>query len=823
MAVFPGSDKALPGAYSDVFTQSRGVSVPGGLRLGALIGEGERVERLVSSAIGKGNDGLDSAFTKTGATDGRHFKLSFAPLVSNRLTLFKNGVPLVGSEEDNFPITGAATFNSLYDYRYDIVSGDIELQTAALVDQGGKNYKASTANVGTGVINNLSLLDTNAPTESWVVRCSSVIRDGSGNPIDGYATFVLSGSISGIVLDGYGNQTTWRSNGIVKNNSVLKFSISEGSTKFREGDLFTIKVKSGSLSTGDSLVAHYIAVADLNDPVFFTDLEELTTKHGSPSLDNRLSLGAQLAFANSPPGVWAEQASPSVPRRKSYVVEVSASGNAAIDDLTFDLPVGVLPDADSNIHFFITNATTKTESQIVPNKVGYYDSVITASPSVFAVLGASYTFAYTVILVDSIQKEGDDGVLTMLTSTTATLSSATIGFDSHEVNGFRTVRILTPASNAGTYAITSISNGVLTISRTSGAFTTASDLEFRILDSSVTSAQILLTKDLAPKIKEKVRVTVVDTKDADFFDAGWTAALAQLEKIECDMVIPLPSQTISAIIGTTRQHCEVMSNVKSRKERVLITGAIKGLTPDNVIGIKAAAVEDIGVLEGLQGDDISEVLAGNIEDLTDYGVPNSFGDTFRVIYCYPDEIVVQVGADRLSLDGFFIAPAVAGYLSATPNIAVPLTNKVVTGFTILRTKLFRPSVLEDLAAAGICVLQPAVGGGKVLWGKTTTQSGFLEEEEISIIFIRDRIAKDIRRAFEPFAGRPEELTTRGTLLSRANSVLQGFVSRKLITAFKDVSVKQNSVDPRQWDVGAMVKPTLPINWIYISIGVSGSF
>ena len=370
MPNFPGATGARPGPYAETVTTSTGTSVPGGQRLAVLVGEGSRVERLISSAVGGGHDGLNPSYSSSNGSDGRHFALRIFPIISNRTVLFKNGVPLVGHEES---ITGT-TFSSLYDYRLEIETGRIELQGAALVDQGGAFYSANSANVGNGTISSLTLQDVNAPTETWTVRCSSVKRDGYGNPIDGYAKFIAQGSISGVPLDGYGNAIVWQSNGTVTSNSILSFAINEGSTAFREGDKFIIKVKGGALSRGDSLVAHYIGVSDINDPEFFTDLDDLVAKHGQPSLENRLSLGAQLAFANRPPGVWACQAAPSVPRRKSYVLRESASGNSNADDLEFRLPLGVVPDADSNINFFVTDPVTETETQILPNKVDFYDA-----------------------------------------------------------------------------------------------------------------------------------------------------------------------------------------------------------------------------------------------------------------------------------------------------------------------------------------------------------------------------------------------------------------------------------------------------------------
>lgn len=816
MPNFPGGAGAAPGVYDEVVTNSTATSVPGGVRTAVILGEGVRVERLVSSAVGSGKDGLDPTYTTTNGSDGRHFLLTFGPVVSNRTTLLKNGIPLVGHED---AIT-TSSFSPFYDYRIEIETGKIELQSAALVDQGGSFYVANSLNVGTGTINSLSLVDDNAPTETWTVRCASVRRDGYGNPIDGYAKFVVQGSVSGVILDGYGNQITWQSNNSLTSNTILSFAISEGATKFREGDKFLIKVKGGALSRGDSLVANYIGVADVNDPEFFTDLTDITDKHGTPSTDNRLSLGAQLAFANNPPGVWACQAAPSIPRRLSYILEGSASGNNLADDLEFRLGLDVIPDTDSNIHFFVTDPITKTEVQILPNKVDFYDPAFTSSPASFQ-FGGAHSFSYTVILDPNFESidHGEDGVLTVLSSTTATLSSASYLFTSADASATRKIEILTPDPNAGIYNVVSVSGGLVTIGRPTGIFVNSTSVHFNVLDSVTSGAVVLFTKDLALSAGQTLRATIVDIKDAPFFDVGWQAALQALETIECDIVAPLPSQTISAIFGTSRSHCDTMSNIKNRKERVLFIGAISGLTPDNVIGNTPAAVEDIGVLEGIQGDDISEILAGDTEDLTDYGVQNSFGNTFRTVFFYPDQIVVQIGADNTKVDGFFLSAAAAGFLSGVPNIAIPLTNKTLSGFSILRDKLFRPSVIENLINGGITVLQPAIGGGNVIWGRTTTNSGFPEEEEISIVFIRDRIAKTMRSAFQSFIGQAESSTFQGSLMARANSILTSFISSGLITAFTDLKVLRDSVDPRQWNITVQVQPVYPVNYIFIKIGL----
>ncbi len=292
-----------------------------------------------------------------------------------------------------------------------------------------------------------------------------------------------------------------------------------------------------------------------------------------------------------------------------------------------------------------------------------------------------------------------------------------------------------------------------------------------------------------------------------------------LTKLNCDIVVPLPSQTISSIFAAGKAHVQTQSNIKNKHERMLFIGAISGLAPENLTGDDPAAVENIGVLEGIQGDSINEILDGNIEDLTDYSISSAYGDTFRTVYFSPDQIVVQVGSDRLLIDGFFIAAAAAGYMSGQVYIGTPLTNKTLGGFTILRNKLYNPLTLENLAAAGASVLQPVSSGGIVKWGRTTTTSGFPEEVEISVVFIRDRVAKNLRSGFAGFIGSAESPTFASTLFARADGLMQSFVSQRLITAYKDLSVKRDSVDPTQWNITVAVQPVYPVNFIYIKVGI----
>ena len=143
----------------------------------------------------------------------------------------------------------------------------------------------------------------------------------------------------------------------------------------------------------------------------------------------------------------------------------------------------------------------------------------------------------------------------------------------------------------------------------------------------------------------------------------------------------------------------------------------------------------------------------------------------------------------------------------------------MAGFTILRDRLYPPITLENLAAAGAAVVQPIAGGGRCLWGRTTTGSGFPSEEEASVVFIRDRIALVMRLGFKQFIGLAEDETFPSTLYARAVGILTALQQRRLITDFRSLTVARNTIEPRQWDIAVQVQPVFPVNWIYIRVDV----
>lgn len=702
-------------------------------------------------------------------------------------------------------------------------------------------------------------------TSSRRVRVHLLGDEEQGYPAD----LVASGS-SGIAADG--NNITFS---ILETNGILILGIREGlatgdtsgpSISFAVGDKFFVDVKSKILKKGDRLEARYIPETTVNDAEFFVSANDLFSKHGTPSVTNTLSLGAQMAFENGAPGVLAIQCKPAIPRRSSATLftEKNSKGiggfpacggsasNCQVDDLSFIVPKPVSglgtgrPDADTGVNFFVTR--NGVETQIFPNKVDFYNSQFESETAQLAfITNPQYSYSYTVVNTD-LEITGM-GMGAELITSSAQFTSYDVNFDGADVGRIIVIQSLEDGTTSYTskdeisdyllsstglevveFTITEIINdNTVVIEPSSGSFNTlgndASNISFFVKDASSTtnlSTKILLHKDLVDsktlKPGDGLRVSYIDEKDSTFFDTNWFEAFETLEASECQIIVPLPTQNISGIFRAAVSHCETMSTIANQKERVALIGAQSGLTTAALLGQEEVAIEDIGVLEGIQGDDVAEVLDGNTEDLANYKLSSNYNSN-RAVFFYPDRIIRNVAGVNTFVNGFYMSAAAAGYLSATQNVAVPLTFKELTGFSIGRDKIFRKQILDQLGGAGATVVQPITGGGRVLAGRTTSQSGFVEDEEISIIFIRDRVKKVLRDSMLAFVGTVEDANTQGIMTARVKSIMSALVSQGLITDFKNIRVEKDKVDPRQWNIYLQFTPAYPINYIFIDISV----
>lgn len=667
---------------------------------------------------------------------------------------------------------------------------------------------------------------------------------------------------------------------ILEEAGPLLFGIKEGTTPFEQGDSFILEVKSRVLSAGDSLTAKYISEADLNIVEDFSNMEDIVSKFGEPSLENTISLGSELAASNGAPFIRVLQCKPPTPRKTSItIIEEKDSkgkggltvcgGNAddcELDDLQFIIPAPIAggirsgrPSSSHALNLFLIR--DGAEVPVFLNKFPFYSSQIeTESQQQNFITSSDFSDSYTIVNTDVEILGSGVGAEIFADSSPGTLAYFSVSddkefdFDSSNVSSETTI-VVTSVEVVGSGSNTLLTSEEDIAEAIFGTGNSAAGVELTIKslvgdyvaevsskkltagnhypikpnldlvnvnfyirdeeDSSNKSAAILINNSVIRsglfKAGDGLRISFVDSNDAEFSDSGWNSGLEKLESVDGQIIVPLPTSAKSLIFRNTLRHCEVMSSIANKKERMAFFGAIRGVDHEALIGTKNVAVEDIGVIEGIQGDDPEEVLSGFVEDLVNYKLNENFTSN-RACYFYPDEIVVN----NLLVDGYYLAAAAAGYFTSNGNIAEPLTNKTLSGFSILQNKIHSNSVKNQLGDVGATVIDQ---GNRVLASRTTSISGFIEDEEPSIIFIRDEIKQVLRNMMRGYVGRVFDGNTLISARVRVASLMNGLISRGLITSFRGLRVEQDKVDPRQLNVYVGYTPAYPVNYVYIEIEV----
>ena len=248
---------------------------------------------------------------------------------------------------------------------------------------------------------------------------------------------------------------------------------------------------------------------------------------------------------------------------------------------------------------------------------------------------------------------------------------------------------------------------------------------------------------------------------------------------------------VASVQTVALQHCEFMSSIRQRRERMLFAGAYKGYGFD-------------------------EVLDPQI------GVAKVFGKSFRCVYFFPERIRTVIAGETAYLDGQYLAACGAGLLAGIPYLPTPLTRKNLVGFDIEKDHKYTIDQLNLLGDGGLTVVEPLSSGGRIVYGITTVQSGNPVEEEPSVVRIRDYVAQSTRTVLdERFVGGVIDDQTVDNVMKVTRGILESLVTQRIITAYQNVTAKVDPIEPRQINVGFDIAPVFPLNWVFItfSIGV----
>jgi len=198
----------------------------------------------------------------------------------------------------------------------------------------------------------------------------------------------------------------------------------------------------------------------------------------------------------------------------------------------------------------------------------------------------------------------------------------------------------------------------------------------------------------------------------------------------------------------------------------------------------------------------------------------------RMIAVYPDGAVTTF-TDNLGnsteylVGGEFLAAAVAGRdVSPAFDVAEPLTKKPIVGFSRLFRRLDSVTSAQT-ANAGITLLEEAGAGIDVKFGLTTDVSSVLTRTP-SIIRTKDFIQRGVRSILSPYIGTKLLIQRISEVENTLTSYLASLQQAQIITAFNNVSAKQDPNDPTILNVEAFYSPVFPLLWIVVTFNLRSS-
>jgi hypothetical protein len=176
----------------------------------------------------------------------------------------------------------------------------------------------------------------------------------------------------------------------------------------------------------------------------------------------------------------------------------------------------------------------------------------------------------------------------------------------------------------------------------------------------------------------------------------------------------------------------------------------------------------------------------------------------------------------VSLNGYYAAAGLAGlWASQAPQI--PLTHETLAGFSSIPNQL-TSSQETTLQSYGVLVVaQKRNGTIYVRHGLTTNTSNWLTQE-ISINAVGDYVAKNFKQNFTNanLIGQALTPSVMAAINNLTIGVLNDLKVAGVIQGYTGVNIVQNVNNPTQVLVTFLYSPTIPLNYISITIAINTS-
>ena len=176
----------------------------------------------------------------------------------------------------------------------------------------------------------------------------------------------------------------------------------------------------------------------------------------------------------------------------------------------------------------------------------------------------------------------------------------------------------------------------------------------------------------------------------------------------------------------------------------------------------------------------------------------------------------------ISLNGYYVAAGLAG-LWASQAPQTPITHKSLAGFASLSSQLTSSQETTQQSYGVLVVAQRRDGVIYTRHGLTTNTSNWLTQE-ISINTIGDYVAKNFKQNFlnTNLIGQALTSSVIASINSLTIGVLNDLKVSGVIQGYTGINIVQNVNNPTQVLVTFLYSPTLPLNYISVTIAINTS-
>ena len=176
----------------------------------------------------------------------------------------------------------------------------------------------------------------------------------------------------------------------------------------------------------------------------------------------------------------------------------------------------------------------------------------------------------------------------------------------------------------------------------------------------------------------------------------------------------------------------------------------------------------------------------------------------------------------VSINGYYLAAAEAGMWASQPP-QVPLTRQSVAGFSSIPNQLTSSQETTQQSYGVLVTAQKRDGTIYIRHGLTTNTSNWLTQE-ISISSVGDYVAKNFKQNYinSNLIGQALTSSVMAAINSLAIGILSDLKTAGVIINYSGLNITQNPNNPTQVLVTFLYSPTIPLNYISVTIAINTS-